>query len=72
MSARLDVATRLKDKVTVLSVIAEQQKHHPGYCSDVVAAIIDSELCLLAAECGNYFERAERCGETTDVSTSDD
>jgi hypothetical protein len=42
----------MREKVSILETLDAQQKDHPGFCSDVAAALIDSELQMLAIESG--------------------
>jgi hypothetical protein len=59
----VDMRTRLRDRFTVLLTIDAKQVEHPGYCSDIAAAIINGELEMLASESSRYWARqlAEVC-----------
>ena len=67
MSMNADVRTRLRDQFTVLLTIWDQQIEHPGYCSDIEAAIINSELQMLASESRRYWARRQTKCASTDV-----
>ena len=58
MNGITDVRTRLQDRLTVLLTIDAQQIDHPGYGSDIAAAIIDSELQMLTSESRAYWAQA--------------
>ena len=58
MKGNTDVRTRLQDRFTVLLTIDAQQIGHPGYGSDIAAAIINSELQMLACESRAYWAEA--------------
>ena len=67
MSMNADLRTRLRDEFTVLLTIEHLQIDHPGYCSDVAAAIINSELQMLASESRCYWARRQTTYVSKDV-----
>lgn len=54
--AYLKLKRRLQDKTAILDAIEAQQRNHPGYCSELAAAMIDSELQLLKIESRRAWE----------------
>ena len=52
MSADTDVRKRMEKKVSILETLDAHQKDHPDFCSDIAAALIESELEMLAVESG--------------------